>query len=542
MNLLRQQPLLLLFAVVAVGYFLERLPVVRKSLGVATVLFVGLVFGAIDPSLRIPREIYELGLVLFVYTVGLSCGPSFFRTFKEGLAGTALAMTVILVFALIVTVIFWSLGISGRTAAGFFAGSLTNTPALAGITERLAQEGASESVIAEPIVGYSIAYPVSILTVVLVVRVVTRRLKIDYKTEAKSLVAIGAAGEEIQSVTVRVTRSDLGHIPIGVLLRGHGWRALLCRRRRGDAESIVLHDSLLEEGDLVSVIGTVEEIAPVIRFLGEQIPDTLGNDRGLYDNRRIFLSNNRLFGRRLAELRLMEEYQAIVTRVRRGDNDFVADSDMILEPGDRLRVLAPRSNMKAVSSYLGDSYRALSEIDFLSFSLGLLLGFFVGQIPLPAPAEVDLRLGIAGGPLVVAIVLGWAGRTGPLIWSIPYSANLTLRQLGMVMFLAGVGTRAGNTFLDNFLSGGWRLVLISAVLVSISITCTLLFGYLFLRIPMSVMLGIVAGMQTQPALLSFATQQAGNDAPSVGYASIYPIAMILKILLAQAVMIWLVGS
>jgi putative transport protein len=542
MDLLRQQPLLLLFAVVAVGYLIERLPFVRQTLGVATVLFVGLVFGAVDSELHIPREIYELGLVLFVYTVGLSCGPSFFRNFKDGLASTILASMVIVLFAITVAVIFWSLGISGRTAAGFFAGSLTNTPALASITERLAHDGASERLLAEPIVGYSIAYPISILTVVLVVRVVTKQLKIDFKSEAKSLVAIGAAGEDIQSATVRVTRNDLGSIPIGVLLRGHGWRALFCRLRRGSIESLVLHDSFLENGDLVSVIGTADEIAPVIGFLGEQIPDMLDTDRGLYDHRRIFLSNNRLFGRRLDELELMEKYQAIVTRVRRGDNDFLAAPDMNLKPGDRLRVLAPQANMKAISEYLGDSYRALSEIDFLSFSLGLLLGFFVGQIPLPAPTGVELKLGIAGGPLVVAIILGWAGRTGPMIWSIPYSANLTLRQLGMVMFLAGVGTRAGNTFLDNFLSGGWRLVLVSAVLVGISITATLLIGYLFLRIPMSVMLGIVAGMQTQPALLSFATQQAGNDSPGVGYASVYPIAMILKILLAQAVMIWLITS
>lgn len=542
MGLLREQPLLLLFAVVAVGYFVERLPWVRRTLGVAAVLFVGLIFGAVDPELRIPRELYELGLVLFVYTIGLSCGPNFFRTFKEGLAGNALAAIVILASALIVVLMFRLFGLSGRTAAGFFAGSLTNTPALASITERLAHEGASESLLAEPIVAYSIAYPISILTVILVVRVLTRRLKIDFSSEAKSLVAIGAAGEDIQSATVRVLRRDLGRIPIGVLLKGHGWRVLFCRMRRHNVESLVLHDSLLEEGDLVSLIGTVDEMTPVIDFLGERIPNTLDTDRGQYDNRRIFLSNSRLFGRRLDELELMEKHQAVVTRVRRGDNDFLAVSNMMLEPGDRLRVLAPRTHMNAVSKYLGDSYRALSEIDFLSFSLGLLLGFIVGRIQLPAPEGVELKLGIAGGPLVVALALGWAGRTGPLIWSIPYSANLTLRQFGMVMFLAGVGTRAGNTFLDHFLSGGWRLVLVSAVLVAVSTTSTLLVGYFLFRIPMSVMLGIVAGMQTQPALLSFATQQAGNDSPSVGYASVYPIAMILKILLAQAILVWVSGN
>lgn len=540
---LRHQPLWLLFFVIAVGYCLERIPFIRNTLGVSVVLFVGLLFGALDSELRIPSELYELGLVLFVYTIGLSCGPTFFRNFRSGIPQNCFIAIIIISVAMVVLFVARLMHLSPGTAAGFFAGCLTNTPALASLTEKLARSGALESVVAEPIVGYSIAYPVSILSVIVAIRLVTRYLQTDYSSEAKSLIALGAAGEEIRNVTVRVTRTDLAHIPIGILFRGNGWRALLGRRLRGDEESLVQRDTQLEENDLVSVIGTDEDVQPVIDFLGKVEPEiALGSDRGHYDNRRIFLSNSKLFGCRIGELRLIEEYESLITRVRRGDHDFLATADMILEPGDRVRVVAPKIRMKEISNYLGDSYKALSEIDFFSFSLGLLVGFLLGQIPLPAPAGYELHLGIAGGPLIAALVFGWIGRTGPLVWTLPYSVNLTLRQLGMVMFLAGVGTRAGNAFISTLLSGGWVLMVVTAIVVLIATSVTLLVGNLVLKIPMSVMIGIVAGMQTQPALLSYATQQTGNDSPNIGYASVYPTAMIAKILIAQAVLMALAST
>lgn len=540
MDWLRDQPLMLMFFIVALGCLAERIPFVRNTLGSASVLFVGLVVGAIDSELFLPRELYEFGLVLFVYTIGLSCGPNFFRTLRSNLPGNLLIATAIVVFAVAVFAVAWTMNLNARTAAGFFAGSLTNTPALASLAERLAEQGVSGRELSEPIVGYSIAYPISLLTVLLVVKLVNKRLAVDFQSEAKNLVDLKASGEEILNVAVRVERSDLSHIPIEVLRRGHGWHALFGRRIRHKSESLVAQGDCFEHGDLVSVIGTNEAILQVESFLGQRVPEsTLDADRLHYDNRRVFLSNSQLFGRRIDELKLMETFSAIVTRVRRGDNDFTASPEMVLEPGDRLRVLSPRSNMKALSKYLGDSYRALSEIDFLSLSLGLLLGFCVGQIPLPAPNGLDLKLGIAGGPLIVAIVLGWAGRTGPMVWSIPFSANLTLRQLGMVMFLAGVGTRAGNNFVESLLSGGWWLIIVTAILVAIAVLATLFVGYRLMKIPMSVMMGIVAGMQTQPALLTYATQQTQNDSPGVGYASVYPTAMILKILAAQTILVLL---
>jgi putative transport protein len=227
----------------------------------------------------------------------------------------------------------------------------------------------------------------------------------------------------------------------------------------------------------------------------------------------------------------------LITRVRRGDIELLATGSTVLEPGDRVRVVALRERMRDVSESFGDSYRALSEIDILTFSLGLLLGLLLGQIPIPSPGGGVIRLGIAGGPLLVALVLGTVERTGPLVWTVPYSANLTLRQFGLVLFLAAIGTRAGYVFVTTLLSSSGLLLFLAGTLITgTTAVVTLWIGYRWLPIPMSLLIGMLAGLQTHPAILSFTTRQTGNDLPNIGYATVYPVAMIGKIILAQVVL------
>ena len=196
--------------------------------------------------------------------------------------------------------------------------------------------------------------------------------------------------------------------------------------------------------------------------------------------------------------------------------------------------------MDRISRFFGDSYRALSEIDILTFSLGISLGLLVGLIPIPLPGGISFTLGFAGGPLVVALILGALGRTGPLIWSLPYSANLTLRQIGLVMFLAGVGTKAGNAFVTTFAQGGGvALFLAGAVITTLTALATLWVGYRLLKIPMSLLMGMVAGLHTQPAVLGFALEQTENDLPNLGYANMFALAGITKIILAQLLVAFL---
>jgi putative transport protein len=212
----------------------------------------------------------------------------------------------------------------------------------------------------------------------------------------------------------------------------------------------------------------------------------------------------------------------------------VPRGETVLELGDRVRVLTQREAMPAVSAFLGDSYRALSEIDLLSFGLGLALGLLIGVVPIPLPGGLTFNLGLAGGPLLVALVLGALQRTGPLVWSLPYSANLTLRQLGLVLFLAAVGTRAGYAFFTTITQGlGLAIFVAGALVTTLTAWMTLWVGYRVLKIPMGQLAGMLAGLQTQPAVLGFALESSGNDLPNVGYATVYPIATIGKIVLAQ---------
>jgi putative transport protein len=535
---LREQPLILLFLVAAIGYPLGLLRIGGSSLGVAAVLFVGLAFGALDPDLKLPEIIYQLGLVLFVYTIGLSSGPGFFRALKrKGLRDNLFIAAMVFLAAVLAVGLKIVLGLRPAHTAGLYAGSLTNTPALASVLEyiKLAVPAESrEQLLSEPVVGYSIAYPVGVIGMILAIVLAQRRWQPDYPAEARQLRDLGASAEQLVSCTVQVTRTDVAETPISELARSYAWRVIFVRRRHLGAMELVDGTTRLTVGDLVSMIGTTEDIQPVVAYLGTPAEEQLELDRSIFDFRRVFVSNPEVVGRRIRDLDLQGRFGALITRVRRGDIDLLASGSTMLEPGDRVRVVALRELMRAVSEFFGDSYRALSEIDILTFSLGLVLGLLLGQIPIPLPGGSAFRLGIAGGPLLVALVLGTVERTGPLVWTVPYSANLTLRQFGLVLFLAAVGTRAGYVFVATLLSSNGLLLLLAGALITCTTALlTLWIGYRWLRVPMSLLIGMLAGLQTHPAILSFTTQQTGNDLPNIGYATVYPMAMISKIILAQ---------
>jgi putative transport protein len=302
--------------------------------------------------------------------------------------------------------------------------------------------------------------------------------------------------------------------------------------------TVVTRETRLAPGDLITAVGTHAALTQVAAALGEVSDERLEFDRSQLDYRRIFVSNPRLAGHRLRDLNLPQQFGALITRVRRGDVELLPTGELTLELGDRVRVLTDRRQMPAVTAFFGDSYRALSEIDVLTFSLGLGLGLLVGLIPLPLPGGAVLRLGLAGGPLLVALALGAVGRTGSLVWSLPYSANLTLRQIGLILFLAGVGTRSGYHFVATLgQDGGLAIFAAGAALTSLAALVTLWVGYRVLRIPLGVLSGLLAGLQTQPAVLGFALEQTQNDLPNLSYATVYALATIAKIVLAQLLLL-----
>lgn len=541
-----EEPLLLLFIVSGLGYLLGQIKIKGISLGVAGVLFVGLAFGALSPDMQIPPIIVELGLIIFVYTIGLASGPGFFASFRrKGLRDNAFVFLMLLFAALLAVVAHIIFNLQPAVTAGMYAGSLTNTPALAGVLETISRNAPADQqavLLTQPVIGYSVAYPMGVIAMLLGVYIMQRVFKIDYKAEAKSLRQYNVIEQELYTVTARITNPAVTNVAVSELFRVNDWDVVLSRIKHDGELTLATGDTTFAMGDLVSLVGTPEEVDKAVAELGEATGEHLELDRSLYDFRRIFVSNPDLAGRSLDELNLPQNYGAIVSRVRRGDIDLLAHGDTVIELGDRVRVVARRSDMPRLTTLFGDSYKALSEVNLLSLNLGLAIGVIIGLIPIPLPGGVVISLGMAGGPLLVGLVLGAIRRTGNLVWTIPYSANLTLRQIGLILLLAGIGIRSGYTFFTNFAASGGFQVFIAGAIITFSIAIlTLIIGYKVLKIPFGMLTGILAGLGTQPATLGFGLQQADNELPNLGYALVFPVATITKVIVAQLLLLFLSG-
>ncbi len=537
-SLLIANPLLLLFLVAGIGYLIGRIRIKGASLGIAAVLFVGLAFGALDPKMRLPDIVYQLGLLIFVYTVGLSGGADFVQSLRRRGARDMLLVIAMLVFAALLCIaIALAFGFTPELAAGLYAGSLTNTPALAGVIEAVNNRTPSPEAAALPVVGYSIAYPIGVIGMILALFVLRRIFRVLPDDETQRLKIFGVKTESVHVETICVTQLAATQMTIADMGAAHHWDVVFGRVKRDDHMMLADGDLTLAMGDLVTVVGDSDAIHQAVSFIGEAVKEHLELERSEFDFRRVFVSNPDIVGRRLSDLHLRERYGALITRVRRGDHDLAAHGDTRLQLGDRVRVLTLRDRMESVSQFFGDSYRHLAEVDVLSLSLGIALGLVIGLIPIPLPGGLTFKLGIAGGPLIVALVLGAIQRTGPIVWNIPYSANLTLRQAGLVMFLAGIGTQAGYAFVSTLGEGSGLMLLIAGALITcVTAVLAILIAYRALKMPYGLVAGLLSGLQTQPALLGFAIEQEGNDVPNAGYTAVFPVAMISKIILAQAVL------
>lgn len=541
LQLLIDNPLLLLFTVIGLGYLLGNIRIGGFQLGVAAVLFVGMAFGALDTRLDLPEYIYVIGLVFFVYAMGLQSGSGFFASFrKRGLKINLLAM-LLLVGGGLCTVAIWRLmGLSGPSAVGLFCGALTNTPALAATVETVknfsgnVSTEASQIFINSPVVTYGLAYPFGVLGVILWIFVTSKFWKVNFKDEAKSM-----AADDILSWTFTVTNPAINGKSVGAVLKllaDPGF--VLSRIRSGSMVSIVTSDTVLSAGDQVVAVGTATALEKAVLLFGKRSEEDISlvdthDDEFAY--RRVFVSKKEVAGKTIAELNLQQTLHATVTRIRRGDVDFVPSGETVLELGDRIRVVTRRENIEKVTEFFGDSVKGISETDFLSLSLGIVLGVFAGMIEIPLPNGSSFKLGFAGGPLIVALILGRLERTGPISWSLPFSANLVLRQIGLVFFLAAIGTKAGHGFMSTFQTGGIGLIAGGAVITTFVSLSTILIAFKVLRLPMSAVMGMVSGMHTQPAVLAYANQQAQNEIPNIWYATVYPASMITKIFLAQII-------
>lgn len=535
--ILSENPLLLLFIVAALGYGLGSIRIGKSQLGVAAVLFVGLVFGALDDALKIPDIVFLLGLSMFVYTIGLSNGPGFFDAFRQkgatNMGFVFLMQALALALAIGLHVLFQ---FEAVTTSGLLAGSGTNTPALAGLLDAIGQTSATSSqprMIEAAVVGYSITYPMGVLACIFAIALMQRLLRIDYEQEAEQLRHTYPIKSDVHNETVEITNEAIVGIPLRDLVLEHNWVAVFGRVYRGEEASLTNWDTSLQVGDRVTLVGARKELQEIGALLGKVVAYDKAEDSGGYDIRRVFVSNPEVAGQTLASLNLPERYQAIITRVRRGDVDLLARGDTVLELGDRIRFIAREKDVDALVKLFGDSYQSLSQINLLSFGLGMAMGLLLGMVQFELPGEITFKLGFAGGPLIVALVLGALRRTGPVVWTLPYSASLTLRQIGLILLLASVGIRSGHTFLETMLQGGGGYIFLAGLVVTVlTALATLWLGHNVFHIPFSILTGMVS---SQPAVVDYAQQQSRNQLPNFGYTLMFPIAMILKIVFVQLV-------
>ena len=546
-----RNPLLLLFAVVALGYPISKIKVAGASFGIASILFAGIALGALvmapglDPTLKgeISKDmklVYELGLAVFVYAMGLSISHSFWAAFsREGLRKNAVVFLVMLMSTAFVVLLARVMGFNARYAAGLLTGSFTNMPALAGVIERVKASGASPLELAQPTVASAIAYPIGVLVPMLVIFLSARVFRVTLQEEADGLKAYQAGHQKLEAWTLRVTRPEAEAMAKRDLCAAGGLRVVFGRVLRNADLLLPGPDFGLRLGDLVTVVGSPDDLAQVEALVGERSHVELDRDQSALDATRVFVSRWDVVGVPVGKLDLVNRFQAIITRVRRGDLWFVPDGDTVLELGDRVRVTTRRDNIEAIEEFFGDSYRAISEVSFLTFAMGLAAGLALGQLPIPLGQGIIFKLGFAGGPLAVALILGRFHRIGSLVWNFPYSANHTVRQFGLVLFAAGIGIISGEGFRAILSRDATVLPLFlgAALLVCfVADSLTMVIGHKGFGIPLNVMFGILAGTHTQPVVLGYANQHAGNDLPNVGFATVYPLATILKIVLAQVLL------
>lgn len=524
-----EQPLFLLMTLLGLGAFIGNFKVRGISLGPAGVLFVALAFSAYDERLILAKDVGYFGLALFAYIVGIGAGPSFFRALKTG-GRVVFTIILALVGAALVLVGFAKIiGVDGPVLSGVYAGALTNTPALAASQEFWVDASGSQT----PIVGYSVTYLFGVLGMLIAAGYAIKKVSKNPETNE-----LAAKPPKLIGETVRV---DVDGLPtLGELSKEFEDKIRFSRVMTGDRPGhpglidIATDDHLLIKGDIVTVIADPENIAKFIEKVGHSSSVALTLDRSNLDFRRIAVSHRSVAGKALGDLRLAQKYGAVATRIRRGDVDLLAHDDFILQIGDRVRVVATATGLAKVAKLLGDSEKAASAFSIVSLATGITAGVILGSIPFPVPGGRTFEFGMAAGPLIVGLVMGRFGKTGRIIWSLPHTSSSALSHLGMMLFLAYAGSTAGHALSEAITTPiGWRLLLIGLVATATSALIFITIGRYFANVHGPRLAGVMAGSQTQPAVLAYVNEQTQDDPRvNLGYAVAYPVAMIIKVLIA----------
>lgn len=529
--------------VIALGVILGKTKVKGISLGATFVLFVGILAGhlGLGVDAGILKFIQEFGLILFIFSIGLQVGPGFFSSFKEGgLVLNCLAVLTVALNIVVALTIYYAIGgVTITDMVGILSGAVTNTPGLGAAQQTLIEtQGDAAVALNESMsMGYAAAYPLGVVGIILAMILVKAFFRINPEADAKAI-----DDDNAQSllaphlVTYKVTNKLIFGKDIRRLHTIIDHNFVISRIRKDDGHvHIPNSDTVIEEGDLLLIVMSQQDQEIFDSIIGPHEEMDWKADPDPVVSRRIVVTKSEFNGRKLGSMRLRMGYKLNVTRVNRAGVDLLANPNLALQVGDRITVVGNINDINRLADKLGNSMRRLNEPNMFTMFIGIFMGIIVGSIPIMIPGmSVPMKLGLAGGPLIVAILLGRYGYKMKLVTYTSSSANLLLRELGICLFLASVGIAAGGDFAEtvfNAQGARWVLYGFLITLLPLIVVTTLARGKF--KLNYCTLMGLVAGSTTDPPALAYANKTAGNDAPAVAYSTVYPLTMFLRVITAQ---------
>jgi len=540
--------ILLLSFVIAAGIQLGKIKVFGVSLGITLVLFVGIILGHFGFTINhnVIHFFKEFGLILFVYSVGMQVGPGFFSSFKQGgITLNMLACGIVFLGVLTAVILHYATGIPMPTMVGILSGAVTNTPGLGAAQQAFSDmHGVSDNTIA---LGYAVAYPLGVIGIILSIILIKYIFRVSFDKENEQLNSEDSSHtNEAKPISLIVKNPAIFNKTVAELSNLLEHRDFVISRVWRDSNKqieIASANTVLQENDKVFVITTETDAETIKTFIGEEIDMERKQwirMESQFINRRILITKPELNGKRLGQLKLRKLYGINITRINRAGVDLVAKPGVTLQVGDRVNVVGTETAVSNVEKVLGNSMKRLNEPNLITIFVGIALGIVLGSIPISFPGiPQPVKLGLAGGPLVVAILISRFGYHYKLITYTTQSANLMLREIGITLFLACVGISAGDGFVDTIVNnGGFAWIGYGFIITFVPLMIIGCIGRYFCKVNYFTLMGLIAGSTTDPPALAYSNATAGNDAPSVGYATVYPLTMFLRVLTAQLLILF----
>ena len=520
---LLQSSYICLFTIITLGFLMGKISIKGISLDVSAVIFVALFFGHF--GYVIPAEFQKIGLVLFLFTIGIQAGPGFFEAFKKhGRLLINLAMILVFSAGFVTWLSCSFFNIDLKIGAGLFTGALTSTPGLAAAIDSTQSPLAS--------IGYGIAYPFGVIGVILFVRLLPKMLRSNIKdAEEKYEKEKLANFPEILKKNFIVENENVFGKSIGELRIRFMTQAVVSRVIRDGNAVPPSADTILQHGDIIKAVGTESALKRVSLLIGPETDEEFPLNTK-YDVRSVLVTNKDAVGLSIGQMNLIGTYNATVTRIRRSGIDITPTPASKIQMGDKLVIASSRENLSQVINIFGNDDRKLSDTDFLPISLGIILGILVGKLNINI-GNVSFSPGLSGGVLIISLILGRAGKTGPILWSMTGAANNMLRQLGLLFFLATVGTKAGSQMMETLNQYGWNLFYVGVIITLFPMIIATLYARFVKKMDILTLLGALTGSMTSTPGLAAIDPMTRTNAPAVAYATVYPIAMVCVIIVVQ---------